>query len=221
MAPNDFKSENSAQIKIKAEYRDKKALIETNGLNVKDKVRILKVKDKFAKGTENFARKIYNIIEIDKLSFILKNSKRVTLKKKYKNWQLKKVTTVESPVLELIKRLHSSKQVRKENKFEKLQKQEDMPETNTNKTLQPKNEKQKPPAIQAKKTEPIIIQPVKSEKLAVGSKLSVLWDNPHEWFDGVISKVLLGALIQVLYEDDDVQRHRLLNKAKNKTWKLL
>jgi hypothetical protein len=57
----------------------------------------MKVKDKFAKGTEKFSRKIYNIIEIDKLSFILKNSKGVILKQKYKIWPLKKVTTVESP----------------------------------------------------------------------------------------------------------------------------
>jgi translation initiation factor IF-1 len=57
--------------------------------------------------------------------------------------------------------------------------------------------------------------------LVVGSKVSVLWDNPHEWFNGIVTKVLPGALVEVLYEDGDIQRHRLLNKAKDKTWKLL
>jgi hypothetical protein len=37
-----------------------------------------------------------------------------------------------------------------------------MPETITNKRLQPKDKKRKPPAIQAKKPETIVIHPVKS-----------------------------------------------------------
>jgi hypothetical protein len=84
MAPNDFKSEDGAQIRLEAENRGKIALKETNDLNVGDKVRILKVKDKFAKGTEKFSREIYEIIEIDKLSFILKNKGSYIKTKIYK-----------------------------------------------------------------------------------------------------------------------------------------
>jgi hypothetical protein len=111
-------------VRLKAKAKGKKALPETNSFAVGDKVRILKVKEKFAKGTEKFSKKDYKIVNNDKLSFKLKNDKRTELKQRFKNWQLKKINEVAKPALKLIiEQKHKANVIRKENKLKKLEKQ--------------------------------------------------------------------------------------------------
>lgn len=71
--------------------QSREAIEEYDTFNVGDKVRVLKKKGKFSKGTDLFSRGIYTIIEKSGLSFKLKNPKGVELDKRYKNWEIKKV----------------------------------------------------------------------------------------------------------------------------------
>jgi hypothetical protein len=125
VAPNNFEMKTDGpRVRVKAKAKGRKALIETNSFAVGDRVRILKVRQKFAKGTEKFSKKDYEIVSNDKLSFKLKNDKGTELKQRFKNWQLKKVGEVAKPELKpIVEEKHEAKDIRKENKIKKLEKQ--------------------------------------------------------------------------------------------------
>jgi hypothetical protein len=55
--------------------------------------------------------------------------------------------------------------------------------------------------------------------LKVGDKVSVLFDGT-DWYDGTVSHIVKG-IQTVKYDNGDIDRHRLLPKGENKTWKLI
>lgn len=57
-------------------------------------------------------------------------------------------------------------------------------------------------------------------KMKVGDRVSLLWDNPKEWFNGTIEKMDKTG-VTVKYDDGEVHKHRLLQKSEGKTWKYL
>jgi hypothetical protein len=71
---------------------------------------------------------------------------------------------------------------------------------------------------QKPKPEPEKIKPAANNKPSVGDRLSIKWDD-GTWYDGKISKILKGGLVE--YDDKDVQNHRLLEKSKNISWKFI
>ena len=219
ITPNDFKSDDGHLIRLEAELRGKKALNETNNFKVGNKVRVLKIKDKFAKGSEKFSRENYEIVEIKQMSFILKNSKGVILQQKFKNWQLKKIDNVEAPQLKpIIEEKHSIKEIRKENKFNKLQNKDNITETLENKRLIPQNEKRT-----VKQTIKKDLGELKTESnlMKEGDRVSILFDNPKTWYDGTIKKIMKGGLVQIEYDDGELSNAKLLKGSENKTWKRL
>jgi hypothetical protein len=60
---------------------------------------------------------------------------------------------------------------------------------------------------------------VTNRKIKVGDRVSILFDG-IDWYDGTISLIDRG-IQTVKYDNRNVDRHRLLPKGKNKTWKLL
>jgi hypothetical protein len=55
--------------------------------------------------------------------------------------------------------------------------------------------------------------------LKVGDRVSVLFDG-KDWHNGIVSYIDKG-MQTVKYDNGDTDRHKLLPKGKNKTWKLL
>jgi hypothetical protein len=94
-ALNDVTEKDVTSIRFAAFDRGKKARKETNNFEVGDFVRILKNKKVFEKGTEKWSAQLYIIDSIDKLSFKIKNTNGVLLKRNFKNWQLKKANNTE------------------------------------------------------------------------------------------------------------------------------
>lgn len=92
MTPNEVKTpEQFNKIRQSEKLRSQEADNEIIAFKIGDRVRILKSKKKFAKGSEEFTRGLYTIIEIKGKSFILKNPKGIVLNQHFKNWQIKKV----------------------------------------------------------------------------------------------------------------------------------
>jgi hypothetical protein len=89
-APNEVTEKDVTKIRFAALNRGENARKKTNNFEVGDFVRILKNKKVFEKGTEKWSAQLYTIDSIDKLSFKIKNTNGVLLKRNYKNWQLKK-----------------------------------------------------------------------------------------------------------------------------------
>jgi hypothetical protein len=168
-----------------------------NIIQINDKVRVIVKKKTFAKKLFEriWSEDIYIVVGKKGYRYLLELNDK-PIEKTYLKRELQKVTSFQKP----INISPEEKKTNKANKLVKLQRKENIGTVNEdisviepeNKRLIPKNEKRKPPAIQAKKTETIITQPIKSEKLAVGSKVSVLWDDPHEWFNGVVKKYYQG-----------------------------
>ena len=91
MEPEKVTSED--QIKFRMESASENANVNSREppLNVGDKVRLLKKRSLFEKGTQTFTRGIYTITEINQNHFILKNPRGVVLKTKYQRYELKLV----------------------------------------------------------------------------------------------------------------------------------
>jgi hypothetical protein len=131
IAPNKFSQKDGDRIRKEAQIRGSKGDEEIMLFNIGDKVRILKSKKQFAKGSDKFSKQVYEISNIDRRSFVLKNLKSGELiSKHYKNWQLQPVTVdvgisnVETKVNESPVEQHSSKKIRKDNKMKRLQNKE-------------------------------------------------------------------------------------------------
>jgi hypothetical protein len=235
-APNDVTDKDVTKIRSAAFGRGEKAREETNNFEVGDSVRILKNKKVFEKGTEKWSAQLYTIDSIDKLSFKIKTTNGVLLKRNYKNWQLKKANDTEHFTPPKIEEQHSSKVVRTDNKFKKLniksgigdKLDEDNQPILINPRMKPTNVKRfttKAPIQeiipQKPKTEPEKMKPViVNNKPSIGKKVSLKWDDGI-WYDGTITKILKGGLVTVSYDDGDVQNHRLLEKSKDISWKFI
>jgi hypothetical protein len=143
ISPNSFNISDGERIKKETQIRSFKGDEEIMLFNIGDKVRILKSKKQFAKGSDKFSKQIYEIAEINRRSFILKNAKLgELLSKYYKNWQLQPIMSnvksilneepnrenIESKQLEISEppkiKQHSSKEIRKDNKMKRLQNKE-------------------------------------------------------------------------------------------------
>jgi hypothetical protein len=63
-----------------------------------DKVRVLRAKDVFAKGSPVFTKKTYTIERVDGLALILRDDNGTLMKRRYKNWQVKPIEELAHPV---------------------------------------------------------------------------------------------------------------------------
>jgi hypothetical protein len=122
------------KLKIKLEKESKKekkkALEFINTFKVGDKVRLLKKKSTFSKGTNYYTKSIYEVIEIDKMAIIIRkgngDSKRV------KPYDLKLIDDVEiAPENENIEH-HNTKENNHINTFVRKQKQNQPSKENGN-----------------------------------------------------------------------------------------
>jgi hypothetical protein len=209
IAPNNFNQKDSDRIRKEAQIRGLKGDEKIMLLNIGDKVRFLKSKKQFAKGSDKFSKQVYEITNVDRRSFILKNLKSgELLSKHYKNWQLQPVTadvgisTVETKVNESSVEQHSSKVIRKDNKMKRLQnkvfgegKDHEVQEINDNNEviykprLRTKNEIREKPKIGFE-----VGDKVKSEFIENGSK---------KWYSGEVLKVN-PATYKVIFSDGEV-----------------
>ena len=95
-----------------------------------EQVRILKEKDLFEKGSKKYSRAVYTIDSKEGNSYLLKNSAGNVLKQRFKIGELKSVDIVEkAPLLQIEKPAPKPKEMKKQNKFTKRQKKEQLPGT--------------------------------------------------------------------------------------------
>lgn len=112
IAPNDFKQEDGDRIRKEAMQRSLIALQETNSFKPGDRVRILKRKKLFDKGTEKWSKPIYSIeSKAHPMSFNVKSPNGVVLLGAFKNWQLQKVSASETPDLPQEEPVHHVKEI--------------------------------------------------------------------------------------------------------------
>jgi hypothetical protein len=186
--------------------RGEKAREETNNFEIGDSIRILKNKKVFEKGTEKWSAQTYVIDSIDKLSFKIKNTNGVLLKRNYKNWQLKKANDTKQFTPPKVEAQHSSKAIRVDNKFKRLNMKsgiaDKLNENNEailiNPRMAPANVKRittkapiqdiipQKPKPEPKKIKPVVV----NKKPSVGDEVSIKWDD-GTWYDGKFSKVVL------------------------------
>ncbi len=122
--PNNVTPKIAAIIRAKEIARSQKAFDQIAKFKVGDKVRILKKKETFEKGGDRFTRSVYTIVKIDKLALIVQNPEGVTLQKRIKPYQAKKVAEIQhAPENEDIEK-HSTKQHMKEVKLDRVLKRE-------------------------------------------------------------------------------------------------
>ncbi len=122
--PNNVTPKIAAIIRAREIARSQKAFDQIAKFKVGDKVRILKKKETFEKGGDRFTRSVYTIVKIDKLALIVQNPEGVTLQKRIKPYQAKKVAEIQhAPENEDIEK-HSTKQHMKEVKLDRVLKRE-------------------------------------------------------------------------------------------------
>lgn len=88
----------------------------------------------------------------------------------------------------------------------------------------PENEQMPPKELLDKKPPPEPVKKVEAKEKGdefIGRRVSVLWTNPREWFEGKITKKLPRGLYEVSYDDGNVQSQRLMPKSEGKTWRFL
>jgi hypothetical protein len=106
---------NSGTIKISDDFN--------HGFIIGDKVRILKTKKAFQKGSEaKYSDSVYEIVSGDGYVFTIKSPDDEVLQKKYKYYQLQKISEVEKYKIEVINRPvpKSLKQLRNKREIEEL-----------------------------------------------------------------------------------------------------
>lgn len=124
IAPNDVNEKQMEQIRAKDRVKRDLAVKLLNLFQVGDKVRVLKQKDKFAKGTKTFSKGIYVIEKIDKLAVILSKNGH-TINKRFKPYNLKLAENTEKAPENPTIIKHSNKQNKKEVKFINKQNREE------------------------------------------------------------------------------------------------
>jgi len=121
-SPNSFKKKDYERVQSQEQFLSSEAIDEINSFNIGDQVRLLKQKDKFEKGSDEFTSGVYTIIDKHGLSFKLRNPKGETVKRNVKNWEIKKVTGTQAPK----KQNTSFSEINKANKFVRKQRAEDL-----------------------------------------------------------------------------------------------
>lgn len=122
--PNKVNTNDIDKIQTNETLKGEKAMIEHDLINVGDKVRVLKPKIGFEKGSDIFSRGIYTVDEKNQLSFKLINPKGSKLLKSYKAWELQKVGDVQETPIPETHQPTSFKAIRKTNKQVNRQKRE-------------------------------------------------------------------------------------------------
>lgn len=133
MKPNKVRVKDIRRIIFEGRIRNEKADKAFESYRVGDTVRVLKKKALFSKGGDLFSRGLYTIIDKSGYTLVVKKGNNIHYKK---HWELMKIDEVENKVNE---KVHSTKQIRKENTFNRLQHKE--PEVG--KRMVPKDRKRK------------------------------------------------------------------------------
>jgi hypothetical protein len=55
----------------------------------------------------------------------------------------------------------------------------------------------------------------------IGKRISVLWTDPADWFDGKVTKKIKGGFYKVTYDDGNTHNHRFLKKSEGKSWEFI
>jgi hypothetical protein len=197
ITPNQFNKKHGDRIRIEANLRGVVAKQETFTFSVGDTVRVLKNKAVFEKGTERFTKGLYIIAELEKFSFILKNDKGNILAQRFKNWQLKKVSEVEKPPqIENIPQ-HSSKTIKKENKFIK----------NQNKSLD--NVNMDTGLVDLKRLKPKNIDKNRKDpENMIGKYVKIKW-NETDSYNAIVQKFIISRQVYVVkYDDNEVSEEK-------------
>lgn len=182
MAPSEVNEGDIEEIQKNEREKGNIAIDEYNSFSVGDKVRLLKTKGKFEKGTDIFSRGIYTIVKSEGLSFILENPKKKVLTRKYKNWEIRKVEKIDKPPeqtkptsFKKIKKVNKfrNKQIREFNKGKKHEVKEitDVGEVILKPRLQPKN---------VKRTQ------TPAEKI-INKRINVYWPDLKRWYKGTVT----------------------------------
>lgn len=215
MKPNEVKTdEDFDSIRQRDIGKNQEALIDYDKIQIGDHVRVLKNKKIFEKGSEEFTKGIYEVIEKSGYSYLLKNPNGTKLKKHYKNWQLRKIDEVQKPQID---EPISLKQVRKENKFVNKQKRERI-ETNEEGQFEIQN-KLEP------KTKGYLRNDADPYQL-IGKRLSIYWPRYKQWWSGKVVEYIedRGEHIVRYDEPDTTGNHdiyeRLVGKGKD-PWKFI
>lgn len=143
-APKDMTAKKQDEYRLKLTMTDAQS-----DLKPGDKVRVLKPKELFEKGSDKFSRKIYTIEKVNPKSFLLKNPEGDVLTKRFKIRELLKVTVSESVVIPA-KPAPKKKEMVKKQTFVRRQRREKLPGTKLSKEgqiilnrLLPKDKKRK------------------------------------------------------------------------------
>lgn len=91
LAPNSVTPQDIENISRRAFEKSKPALEELANFVSGDKVRVLKAKGIFEKGEPEFSRKIYTVVRHEGFRVVIKGENGNELKRKYRNWELKKI----------------------------------------------------------------------------------------------------------------------------------
>ena len=144
LKPAKVTNKDFGEIRTRIINKHEEGYEDYNSFNVGDRVRVLKDKSAFAKGTKTFSRGIYIIEDKQGLSFILKNPKGSILAKRYKNWQLQKVDEVETRPIQEEEPNVSVKKHQKEQSFKRAQRSYDIGNVDEEGVIQPENERMIP-----------------------------------------------------------------------------
>jgi hypothetical protein len=121
--PNKVNEKRASKMRDEEE-RSTQAYDVINSFKIGDKVRVLKKKATFAKGSNIFTKGIYTVDKIDKLSLILKNKDGVVLERRFKPYEVLEANTVEK-VPEINIEHHSYNENKKAVRKERLRKEFD------------------------------------------------------------------------------------------------
>lgn len=184
-APNKVTEEDFNVIQVNEMLKGRKAYEEHSDLNINDKVRLLKPKGKFAKGSETYSRGIYTIIDKQGLSFKLENPKGTKLLRNYKSWQLQKINSHEkAPEKEAESEITSFKEIQKVNKFKNKQKREfnkgkkhEIKEITDEGVVKLKDRLL--PKYETRRQDP--------KETIINKRISVYWPQYKHWYSGTVS----------------------------------
>jgi len=125
LKPNETTDEQMQHIRHMDYFKNINAFSQFNKFKLGDKVRLLKKKERFEKGTTaNYTSGIYEIIKIDGLSFYVKNTKNDNeLKTPYKFYMLKLVEQSEEPNIVKSDNYKSNKEIKQDVKLKRNMRQ--------------------------------------------------------------------------------------------------
>lgn len=191
--PNSVTSEKAEIIRAETEMKKKRALNFLHKFKVGDKVRMIKKKSLFDKGTKTFSKSLYTIEDVDKLALILRHENGNLLDRRVKPYNVMKVDVVEKPQLTIHEDRVAQK---KEVKFIKKQKKVDAFKGKLDEKGNVEFEERDKPKGQKRE---------RVRVFKINDRVKSLFNvgKEKEWFEGTVIKIN-PQTIRVKFDDGDI-----------------